>query len=216
MGMKTNHNAMDEYVMVLPADSLWKAGYFQGLTFAIERYMHLIKDKNKTIVLKRKDVETDANYKQIIPYAIFFHGGKIFSYRRGKLLEEKRLLGDYSIGIGGHISSYDDNLFMETYEHGMLREIYEEVRISSSYSQHLVAMINDDTNEVGRVHFGIVHMFYLNQAEVEPKEKSINEGRFVSILNLKSNIDKYENWSQICIQNIDNLIEFNKRLEMGR
>jgi predicted NUDIX family phosphoesterase len=199
-------NYLDEYVMVIPTEALWEAGHFQGLTFATEKYFRLIEDSRITRFLRRKDIENDQNYKQIIPYVIFMHQETIFSYRRGKLLKEKRLLGAYSIGIGGHISVFDTNLFTETYKQGMAREIYEEIRVDANYDQHLAAMINDDTNDVGRVHFGVVHLFELEQPHVHPKEKSINEAMFIPLPKLENEIEKYENWSQICIRNIKNLI----------
>lgn len=198
---------MDEYVMVIPTKTLWEAGHFQGLTFTTDKYFRSIEDNNTTQFLRRKDVENDPNYKQIIPYVIFIHKKTIFSYRRGKLLKEKRLLGNYSVGIGGHISAFDTNLFIETYKQGMMREIYEEVKLDTNYVQYLAGMINDDSNDVGRVHFGVVHIFELGQPHIYPKEKSINEAMFVTLKELENEIDKYENWSQTCIRNMKALME---------
>ena len=82
----------------------------------------------------------------------------------------------------------------------------EEVEIRSGYQDCIVGLINDDTNDVGRVHIGIVHVLNLHQAEVNAKEKSINQAHFYPVNQLLKNIDKYENWSQICIRNIDKII----------
>ena len=177
---------MDEYVRVIPTKTLWEAGYFQGLTFDIASYFRLIEDTTVTRFLRRRDVENNHNYKQIIPYVIFVRQKTAFSYLRGKLLAEKRLLGEYSIGIGGHISVFDTNLFSETYRQGMAREVHEEVRVEAQYNQHLAAMINDDSNDVGRVHFGLVHVFELEQPHVFPKEKSINEAAFLAFETLEN------------------------------
>jgi len=197
---------LDEHVMVIPTKVLLEAGSFQGISFDTQKIIELIEDPKITLFKRRKDVEEDQNYKQVIPYVILRHKESIFSYRRGKLLKEKRLLGNYSIGIGGHISLYDENLFSETYKQGMEREINEEIVIDAEYRKDLVAILNDDTNEVGRVHFGIIYVFRLNRPVIIPKEKSINEARFLKISELKKNIVKYENWSQICISNIDEII----------
>ncbi|MDY7000621.1 MAG: hypothetical protein SVS15_02415 [Thermodesulfobacteriota bacterium] len=69
-----------------------------------------------------------------------------------------------------------------------------------------MAMINDDSNEVGQVHFGFVHVLNLKEPLVKPKEKSINEPKFQTIVQLKENMDKFETWSQICIQAMDKII----------
>ncbi len=55
------------------------------------------------------------------------------------------------------------------YEEGMNREIKEEVYIETEYVNNIVAPLNDDSNEVGKVHFGIVHIFRLNKPEVSKK-----------------------------------------------
>jgi len=197
----------DEYVMVVSAADLWHAGYFEGLCFDIGKYLTIIEEKKNISFNKRQEMENDHRYKQIIPYVILSHKGTIFSYRRGKLLGEERLLGNYSIGVGGHISTYDRNLFDATYKEAMRREINEEVEIASTYKEYTAAFLNDDSNDVGRVHFGMVHMLCLENPNVKPREKSINEAAFVGQSYLLKNIQKYENWSQICIRNIEQLLE---------
>lgn len=190
-----------EYILVVPTSGLWQAGYFQGLCFDILKYLTVIENEQNIVFKIREEMEKNSNYKQIIPYVLLFHDGTVFSYRRGKLLGEKRLLGNYSIGVGGHISAHDRNLFDTTYNEGMRRELNEEVEITSPYKEHTVALLNDDSNEVGRVHLGIVHILCLEEAMVKPKEKSINEPCFLDEATLLKNIDKYENWSKICIRN---------------
>ncbi|MHA1747187.1 MAG: phosphoesterase [Promethearchaeota archaeon] len=210
--MNKNQN-FEEHVMVFPAYILKEIGYFQGLCFDINKYMNII--KLNYFFTKRRDAETNNSYKQLIPYVILNYSDKIFSYRRGSLLSEERLLNNYSIGIGGHISAIDPNFFTTTYNEGMKREIKEELFIDTKYSDNMVALLNDDSNEVGRVHFGIIHIFKLNNPLVRKNEKSINEPKFLSIKELKKNIKRYENWSKICINNIEKLFEI-RNLEQQR
>ena len=66
----------------------------------------------------------------------------------------------YSIGVGGHISEEDRGLFSQDasgYYDGMWRELKEEVDIEP-LGEAAVAVINDDSTEVGLVHFGVVHI----------------------------------------------------------
>jgi len=206
---KSLNKNLEEYVLVFPASLLKELGYFQGLCFDIRKYMNAIHRNDR--FMKRKDVETNYNYKQLIPYVILNYDDGIFSYRRGVLLSEERLLNNYSIGIGGHISISDPNLFTATYDEGMNREIREELYINTEYDDNVVALLNDDSNEVSKAHFGIIHVFKLNKPLVRKKEKSINEPIFVSIKELKKNINKYENWSKICINNIEKLLKVQKK-----
>ena len=196
---------LEEYVLVFPASLLEQIGVFQGISFELEKYLNAIMSPQNHTFIKRKDAESNPAYKQLIPYALLRCGERMFMYRRGKLLAEKRLHGNYSLGIGGHISVTDPGLFGTTYDDGLRREINEEVIITSPYAQRIVGLLNDDSNDVGKVHFGIVHVLTLEQPSVKPKEKSINETAFVDKRELKKDIDKFENWSKICIQHIDQI-----------
>jgi predicted NUDIX family phosphoesterase len=204
--VQETHKDMEEYVLVVPTKLLRSIGYFQGLSMDIERYLPVLFNPDNYLYKQRKQIETDPSYKQLIPYVVIHCGQDVFTYRRGKLLGEKRLLGNYSLGIGGHISVFDPGLFGTTYQEGLQREINEEVSIECPYTERLVALINDDTNEVGQVHLGVVHSLSLERPAVKPKEKSINETKFMSLGELRSNIDGFENWSKICIEGIESIL----------
>jgi predicted NUDIX family phosphoesterase len=201
---------LEEHVLVFPTQLLEQIGAFQGLSFELDKYLDIILNPKNHTFLKRKDAESNPSYKQLIPYALLQFKDTIFVYRRGKLLAEKRLHGNYSLGVGGHISVTDPGLFGTTYEDGLKREINEEITIESLYTQRVVALLNDDSNDVGKVHFGIVHVLALEKPLVKPREKSINETRFLSMSELQKDIDKFENWSKICIQHIHRLIVSNQ------
>ena len=203
-------NWANEYVMAFPVSLMEILGNFQGLSFDVSKYLPIILEKNNFNFIRRGDAETNPQFKQLIPYAILSCDGSIFVYRRGKLLSEERLSGNYSIGIGGHVSVNDPNLFGSTYEEGLRREVNEEIDIQCSYSQRPVALINDDSSDVSRVHLGIVHIFTLSKPKVKAKEKSINETGFRTIADLKKGPDKFEDWSTICIDKIDALLEFKR------
>ena len=197
---------MEEHVLVFPTDLLNDLGDFQGLSFDVQKYLDVILDPKNHKYMKRKEAETDFQHKQLIPYVILHHGNKIFTYRRGKLLAEKRLMGNCSIGIGGHISVNDPTLFGTTYQEGLQREVNEEIIIETSYKEKVGGLINDNSNEVGKVHFGIIHVFSLENPLIKPREKSINETGFSSPEDLHKNIGEYENWSKICIEGLDRLL----------
>ncbi len=119
-------------------------------------------------------------HKQIIPYSIFHHRGRYLVYTRGGKSGEKRLASKQSIGIGGHINPHDereDSLARTTYLNGVEREIDEELRIAGTHTQRVIGLINDDSNEVGRVHLGVVHLFDLESHAVESNEDAIQDIR---------------------------------------
>jgi predicted NUDIX family phosphoesterase len=200
---------MTEDVMVFSADLLGRVGYFQGISFEPNKYLEIILNDKSLTCVERRDAEKDPSVKQLVSYVIVRHYGNIFTYRRGKLLAEQRLLGKYSIGLGGHISMYDSSLFGTTVEESMFREVNEEVEITSPYHHSTVALINDDTTSVGAMHFGIVHIITLENPLIKPKEKSINETKFLSFWQLRRNRSRFENWSQICINELGTLLQSN-------
>lgn len=195
---------MNEFVMVIKTSLLDELGAFQGLNFEIENYLERIYSEH--FFINRKDAENDYSYKQIIPYVILNYNKMIVSYMRGKLTGEKRLKNKYSIGIGGHVTLDDQNLFNTPLYEARHREIREEVVIKTNFTERAVALINDDSNNVGRVHLGIVYVFELEEPNVNKKEKSINKLEFVLKDTLKKNILKYESWSQICIKDINKIL----------
>jgi predicted NUDIX family phosphoesterase len=197
---------LEEHVLVVPAKLLKAIGVFQGLSFEMEKYTALLDSQHHTY-MRRKEAENNPEFKQLIPYALMRCGEMLFAYRRGKLQGEKRLIGNYSLGVGGHISIDDPTLFGSSYHDGLLREVNEEVVISSPHKYKVVGLINDDSNEVGKVHLGIVHIFDLVKPLVAPKEKSINETKFLNKAELVEQKERFENWSQICIDNIDVLLK---------
>lgn len=196
----------DEHVLVFPARLLKQIGVFQGLSFDASKYLNLLLNKKNNLFLSREQIEKDPSYKQLIPYVILRYENNIFSYRRSFHGLEKRLTNKYSIGISGHITVRDTQSKRTTYEQGLYREIYEEIELKTNFHEKRVALINDDSDEVGKVHFGVVHIFLLDRPSLRVKDKSIVEGSFLDIKQLTKNVEKYENWSKLCITEIKNLL----------
>ena len=125
---------------------------------------------------------------------------KFPSHDRGEGGEE-RLHAKKSVGVGGHVSVTDEGV-EETYTQGMLRELAEEVSIGTSYQMEIAGFINDDSNDVGKVHFGVVHIVTVAEPEVTNGEEDLAFAGFVPVKDALVDIDKYENWSQICLNSL--------------
>ena len=67
-------------------------------------------------------------------------------------------------------------------------------------------MLNDDTNEVGRVHLGVVHVFRLAEPNVKKREQMITELAFLSREELNTRRDSLESWSQLCLDSLGQLL----------
>lgn len=190
-----------EHVLVIPTALFHDVGCFQGFCEDAERYVATLFDPLHTSYRPRDAVEEDPDFKQLIPYCIFMHQGRVFHYRRGNDQGDSRLRAKRSIGIGGHISSCD-HAAESAYEEGMRREIEEEVYLETTYRQRCIGLINDDQTEVGRVHLGIVHLFELEEPKVRPRETSITNTGFADPADLNVQREQFETWSQICLEHL--------------
>ncbi|MFT4549337.1 MAG: putative NUDIX family phosphoesterase [Verrucomicrobiales bacterium] len=192
----------NEHVLVVKRELFDSIGSFQGLAANTADYLPQFLSEENNYFMLRDLAEDDPSHKQIIPYAIFHHGGKFLHYVRGKKSGEQRLAAKGSIGIGGHINTEDaeaSSLERDTYMTGVDREMNEELVINSKYQQRIVALLNDDSNEVGQVHLGVVHLFELESPDVKANEAAISELEFLSHEELKARHDRLETWSQICV-----------------
>jgi len=199
----------EEMVLVVRRSLLESLGIFQGLQFEVDRYLTAMLSRENNFFAARSSAETDPSLKQIIPYAILASGGKVLRYKRGKKSGEKRLVAKGSIGIGGHMNDHDEELFAldrEAYLAGVQREIDEEVIVERPLQNRIVALINDDSNEVGRLHLGVVHVLDLARPTVEKRESMILGIEFLTPDQLRAERETLETWSQICVDNLDKLL----------
>jgi predicted NUDIX family phosphoesterase len=199
----------DERVLVVPRRLFDELGSFQGLTTDVERYLPAFLDPANNYFLGRDAAEEDPGHKQIIPYALFHHAGRFLHYVRGGKSNEQRLAAKGSLGIGGHINADDaaqSSVEQDTYLTGVAREMNEELRLRSSYRQRIVALINDDSNEVGQVHIGVVHLFDLDGDDVAANEAPITELSFLSREELAERRSSLETWSQICFDHLNQIL----------
>lgn len=116
----------------------------------------------KAFFLPRNQAEYNPAYKQIIPYQVFHSDQRFFVYRRGEQIGEGRLTGRLSIGIGGHINIMDTERSQDPsllfYRKALMRERVEELNDFDVVREVFSGWINDDTDPVGKVHIGAVHL----------------------------------------------------------
>ncbi len=199
----------NENVLVVRRSLFDELGAFHGLCFEPQRYLSELLLRGNNFFLQRAAAETDPTHKQIIPYAILTHDGRVLHYVRGKKAGEQRLVAKGSIGIGGHMNDHDESLFASdeaAYRAGVEREVNEELKIGSPFTDQIVALLNDDSNEVGRVHLGVVHVFRLDEPKVEKGEAMITNLEFLTPEELLTRRESLETWSQICVDALPRLL----------
>ena len=204
--------AKEEKVLVVERKVFDELGAFNGLCFDVERYVKRL-FAGIPRFLPRSVAEKDPSYKQLIPYVIMTCGGKFLTYVRGKRAGETRLVAKRSIGVGGHINPADEEIplfsadFRDTYLAAVRREVAEEVFVDTDYADHVVALLNDDSNEVGQVHLGMVHCWVLDSPSVTKREQMITQMEFMGTPELQAVRDTMETWSQLCLDGLSQMMQ---------
>jgi len=197
----------EERVLCFERKLFENLGVFQGLSREVDRFLPVITAAKNLTYLNRSEAEQDRRYKQLIPYVLIVCNGKILRYRRGKGGQETRLHGLFSVGIGGHISKddYEDYGLFSEYQEGMRRELLEETGLEVPENPP-VALINDDSTEVGYVHFGVVHVVHVPDESVAGHRSGIVAPEFVAIADAVKDLSVYETWSRFCLEQLDGLL----------
>jgi predicted NUDIX family phosphoesterase len=196
----------DEILLTVERATLEELGLFQGLTFDTARYLPTLLNPARHRFVRRGEAENDPSLKQLIPYFLIEHGGRFWCYVRGKQSGEGRLVAKASLGIGGHMNQDDVSLF-GTYETAARRELDEEVSIPAGSTDRIVALLNDDSNEVGKVHLGVVHLLRASSDAVTKRESKITEASFKTPAELLAMRERLETWSQLCLDGLDRLLK---------
>ncbi len=210
--------AREEQVLVVERKVFEQVGAFRGLNFEVERYLDRLFAPGGPRFMARPQAEKDPTHKQLIPYVIMTCGGRYLTYVRGKRAGETRLVGNRSLGIGGHINPTDDAAplfcsdFREAYRAAVEREVAEEVNVEAGHSDLVVALLNDDSNEVGQVHLGIVHCWVLDAPRVSRREQMITQMEFMTPEELRAVRDQMETWSQLCLDGLEEMMARSEHL----
>lgn len=198
-------SADEEQILVVPASVIESIGELEGFETDVEKFLTPILRSDQLSFQPRGPMESDPNFKQLIPYVLLQwtdpdSGPQLFTYTRGGGSAERRLHARRSVGIGGHISAEDAAGGGDPYTRGMQRELEEEVELGSAYTEYREGLLYDPSNEVGRVHVGVVHRFVLQRPEVRSNESDLADGKFVSVEELKEAADDLETWSRLAIE----------------
>jgi predicted NUDIX family phosphoesterase len=205
--------ASEEQVLVIERKVFEQVGIFNGLAFDVNRYLDKIFAPGVPRFIPRSKAEKDPSYKQLIPYVIMTCDGKYLTYVRGKRAGETRLVAKRSIGIGGHINPVDWTLFSanpyKTYLEAVEREVAEEISVETTHTDRIVALLNDDSTDVGSVHLGIVHYWLLNAPKVNRREQMITQMAFMTLTELYQLRDTMETWSSLCLDGLNQMTNKN-------
>lgn len=224
-----------EHILAFRNDALVSLGLKEGFNPISKSKWDVISMQlnGATEIRRRKELESDLSMKQMLPYLLFYRIDaegtvRYFTYQRGKGIGEDRLLGNASIGVGGHVevedlvtvnSILDINLVLQR---NALRETLEELKIfrvdldeedyetfedsiAARIADHgqAIGLLFDHSNDVGQYHLGIVYAIDLGEnlyAEIKEKElKFLGWNTHTELTQLPVT---FESWSKLVIDNL--------------
>lgn len=186
----------------MPRTTIFPDGAWHGLvTVGLERVLRTIRATSE--YRPRRLVEDDPSMQQVIPYCVVHHphDGTYLLTRRLRRSSERRLHHLYSLGVGGHVNP-GDGAGGDPVVGGLLREWKEEVVCSSPATARLVAMLNDDTTPVSRVHLGLVFLVEPTVAVTSVREVHKLEGESLSLQAMRRHYLSMESWSQLVFDDL--------------
>ena len=186
----------------MPRTTIFPDGAWHGLvTHGLERVLRTIRAASE--YRPRHLVEDDPSMQQIIPYCVVHHphDGTYLLTRRLRRSSERRLHHLYSLGVGGHINP-GDGAGGDPVVGGLEREWAEEVVCDSPATARLVAMLNDDTTPVSRVHLGLVFLVEPTEAITSVREMDKLEGESLALSEMRRHYLSMESWSQLVFDDL--------------
>jgi predicted NUDIX family phosphoesterase len=156
--------------------------------------------------IPRSHAEYNPLYKQLILYVVVRHANSIYVMRRLSGSGEARLVGNASIGVGGHINPIDNDSGNDVIKKGLYREIEEEIKIDTAKSFIVFkGFLYDPSNAVGLDHFGLVFHLITKDSSVSTNEPDKLSGEFIDFEGIKKLVPEMENWSKIIINGLDDV-----------
>jgi predicted NUDIX family phosphoesterase len=188
-----------ENILVVPTKEFFFEGSWQGLRgtdkIDLQKYMEVIQTKCEFLL--RPQMENDTSYKQIIPYLVFKWEDKYFLMQRADKASEARLRSKYSFGIGGHIR--EDDMQGASIFDWARREFAEEVDYKGNLDVEMLGVLNDDSNDVGKVHVGLVMLLNGDSSDIKVKSE-LQGGELLTVDECMAFENKMENWSKLVFE----------------
>jgi len=204
-------------ILAFPQDNFY---HWSGVVPAtMFRFVQMCRESN---FHEKSEIESDLELLQPVTYVLIRNEkGEVLTYVRSKKQKEgeKRLLGQRSIGFGGHVELQDlQNAIQRdarNSQHADLkpqtqmisalellhtcvhRELKEELGVEGIIQDGPQGYIRDVGNEVGLVHVGAVYFASVKSDVKFTPSEEVAELRWMSPKALSCNVPSMEPWSKI-------------------
>ncbi len=205
----------DEEVLVVSRKILFphRNYHFEGFREVGEGtpdYEKIIERNFQTML--HKDASKEFHFKQPIAYVAVFNlwEEKFFMYQRALKNGERGLLGKLSVGFGGHMNP------VERVKGGIRKSLAREVGKETGLGERgfievqPVGFINDESNDVNAVHFGLLYLAVTSSSTLSPQEEEIARWWLTDLdtmKDMKRNPEyNIETWTKIALEHLGKLL----------
>lgn len=189
----TASSVKTERILVIKRSELFQELAWTGIKEVnFDDYLKLIQEKQE--FMPRNLAEENFDYKQIIPYLVFQHNDTYFLMQRKSGSSEQRLANKYSLGIGGHLR--EEDMEGATLFDWARREFEEEINYTGNLEITPLGILNDDSNDVGKVHVGFVFLLKGNSVDISIKSE-LQSGKLLTVEQCQEKYEAMETWSQL-------------------
>ncbi len=196
-----------EEVLVVPRSLFEETGAFEGIrTEGIDPVIDRLLDPSNHFFMDRAEAEDDPSHKQLIPYCVIRCGRRALNDTPGTAGGAAGRRALRPVGVGGHINPVDTGggrTGPEAYRAAVERELDEELVFDVPHTNRIIALLNDDTNPVGQVHLGVVHLIEIEDDAVHSNEDALADLCFTELADLSGPLfERLETWSQFCVRHL--------------
>ncbi|MFC2152336.1 hypothetical protein ACFLSE_07395 [Bacteroidota bacterium] len=192
---------MEELVFAIPTVELWNILPYKekGLIYGNSDILNRIVQNG--LFRKRKELEEDPAFKQIIPYAVISNKDSYYLFKRLSGQAEKRLHNKFTLGVGGHMNPTNSIELNEQYPLDELkREFFEELKLLDGClieKIDFIGFINDDTISVGKHHIGFLYRIQLSNKNLVINESDKMSANWIDKKEFPKFYNDLESWSKM-------------------
>lgn len=207
---------MDREVMVIKNSILFSEIKRESKFYSNKEYDFEKIILNNFDYMRRWDAEVNFDYKQPISYWVVLNDkNEVFVYKRwwsSSNAWESRLHSKISFWVGGHIEKSEEKEKNPVHS-CLVKEIEEELNLRDEdiASIETIWYINDDWNEVWKVHIWVAYLIKVHSSKFDLLDWELEKWEFTSISDLENMIksDEYdvESWSNILFEPIVNILK---------
>lgn len=215
IGNLRSKSIRDEVVLVADRASVNNVIYGDFVNYSEREFEKIFRELGE--FMDRDAAEKDDEVKQFVTFTVVYHKSRILVHTRGKFTNApEALIGQTSVGFGGHVTDSDFDMFSIGGE-GLIRnaigELSEEIFLDDFYGSYedrkqrmkILGYINLDETQEAKQHIGVIIGFKHYSEELPKKqEMSIKNLRWFDLKSRKNNLSEFDFWSEKIVLNLVN------------